>query len=654
VVIGYRFWQRRFSGDTHILGRPITLNGDAFTVVGVMPPDFTYPATHALDAWIPLSYFGPDAIGRDRPLHFLSMIARLKPGVMPERFRTEIAGITARLSRMYPDNPGWTDATVTTIRESIVGEVRRPLIVLVAAVAMVLLITCVNIASLLLARASTRQRELAVRAALGAGRARIVRQLLTESLVLSLLGGVFGAAVGYSAVRMLAAQGTVQLPGASELHVDAVVLAFTFALSLGAGLLFGALPALRAAGPTLERSLRAGGRGSVGARGQWLRSTLTVIEVALAVVLAAGASLATKSFARLVAVNPGFQTANALVVRLSIPSAYSSMERETGYYQALLRAIGDVPGVVAVGSIHDLPTRGNGEMRRAEQLALPVSKADNGAPVQLHHVSPGFFKAMGVPVIAGREFTPMDRANMPVVFLVNEAAARRFWPGENAVGKVLQLGNTTIQIVGVVGNMRQRGLSEAIEPAVYVSALQNTRSGMSIVIRTNGDPLNFANPVRQAIWSVDRDQTIAEVTTLDDLLGGAVARPKLLATLLDAFGSIGVLLGALGIYGLLAFGVSQRRQEIGVRIALGASRNAVLRLVMEQGMMLTVVGVAAGTIVAIVLTREMQSVLFGIAAGDIPTFVEVVALLVATALVASWIPARRALTIDPVTALRSE
>jgi predicted permease len=654
AVLGYGLWQRRFGGDRKIVGRSITLNGDPFTVVGVMGPEFTYPATQTLDAWIPLSYFGPDAIGRARPLHFISAIARLAPGTRPEQFRSEIAGIVNRLSRAYPDNPGWTSATVRPIRESIVGDVERPLYVLMAAVTMVLLITCVNIASLLLARASARQRELAVRAALGAGRGRIVRQLLTESLTLALIGGALGTLVGYVAVRALAANGVAQLPGGAEMHIDGTVLAFTVCVSLFAGLLFGVMPAARAAGPALERSLRAGTRGSVGSQGQRLRGGLVVIEVALAVILAAGASLATKSVVRLLSVDPGFQTSNALVVRLTIPDSYSDQESEVRYYEGILDAVRRIPGVVAAGAVKDLPTRGNGEMRRPAQLGLPEPRRGEGAPVQLHHVSPGYFKAMGIPLRGGREFTPADRAGMPVVFVVNEAAAKRFWPGETVAGKVLIAGSERIQIVGVVGDIRQRGLSDAVEPSVYISALQNTRSGMSVVIRTTGDPLRLANPVRQAIWSLDRNQTIAEVATLDQVVGGAVARPKLLAWLLGVFGVIGVLLGALGIYGLLAFSVAQRRQEIGVRTALGSPRSAVLRLVMGQGIVLAVSGVIIGTLAAQLLTRQMQSVLFGIAPSDPATYAEVIVALIGTAFVASWVPARRALAIDPVTALRYE
>ena len=652
VVIGHGLWLRRFGGDSRVVGRTITLNGEPFTVVGVMGPQFSYPATQTLDAWIPLSYFGPDAIGRERGKHFVSAIARLRAGVSPEQFRSEVAGIVARLSAAYPDNRGWSGATVRSIRESITDDVERPLTVLLVAVALVLLITCVNLASLLVARASARQRELAVRAALGAGRGRIVRQLLTESLLLSLMGGALGAVVGYAAVRALAGAGGAGLPGALDIHVDGVALAFTLGISVAAGLFFGTVPAVRATGPAMEQRLRAGRRGSVGGQGQRLRNGLVVAEVALAVILAVSATLATKSFTRLLAIDPGFRAANALVARISVPDAYSTDERRAVYVEQLFQAIREIPGVTAVGSIKDLPTRGNGEMVQAAQLGLRGSRASDGASLQLHHVSPGFFNAMGVPVLGGRELEWTDGRNAPAVFVVNETAARQFWPGESAVGKIVHAGKQAIQIVGVVGDIRQRGLGEPVDPAIYISTLQNPRSGMSIVVRTSGEPLAAANAVRRAIWSVNRTQTIAEVTTLDDVLGSAVARPKLLAWLLGAFGFLGLLLGALGIYGMLAFAVTQRRQEIGVRAALGAPRRAVLGLVMGQAALLAFGGVIIGTLAASVLTRQMRAVLFGIAPTDTLTFAQVIVVLIGTAMLASWLPARRALAIDPVTALR--
>jgi predicted permease len=652
VVLSHEFWTRRFGGQQSLVGQNITLNAEPFQVVGVMPPGFTYPADRAIDAWIPLAFFGPDAIGRVRGAHFMGVIARLKPGVTVPQLQAELATIAARLTRDYPDNPGWTSVTLMPLRESILGEVRRPLIVLMVAVALLLLVACVNLASLLLARATGRRQELAVRAALGAGRGRIARQLLTESLTLAILGGVLGIALGVVAVRALAAAGASELPRAGDIRVDSTVLLFTLAVSILAGLLFGIMPALRASSD-LERSLRAGGRGSLGGSGQKLRSGLVVAEVALAVILIIGAGLATKSFARLSSVDPGFEPSNALVVTLSVPDRYATPEASADYRYRVLNAVRAVPGVQAAGSIRDLPLRGNGEMNRATIPGLTTS--DAGAPTfQRHHVSTDFFKAMGIPLRAGRTFEMTDRAGAPLVFVVNEEAARRFWPGENAVGKAIRFGTTDIRVVGVVGNVRQRGLAEPYEPAVYVHVLQNSRSRMSIVVRTSGDPLQYADAVRKAIWSQDAYQTITSVTTLESVLGSAVTRPRLLAWLLALFGVIGLTLGAVGIFGVLAYAVTQRRQEIGVRVALGAPPRSVLGLVVGQGMLLTSIGVAVGVLVASVLTKSMQSVLFDIRPSDPITFVQVSLVLLAAALLASWLPARRALAIDPVSALRAD
>ena len=654
IVLAHSLWQRRFGGDPGIVGKSITLNGEPFTVVGVMAPDFTYPAAQRLDGWIPLSYFGPDAIGRGRELHFISVVARLAPAVTPGQFQTEAAGIAAQLARSYPGNKAWTSATVRTIRESIVGQLRRPLLMLVAAVAMVLLITCVNLAALLLSRASARQRELSVRAAIGAGRGRIVRQLLTESLMLATMGGLLGAALVYAAVRALVVTEYANLPGAAGVRVDGAMLAFALGVSLLAGLLFGAMPAVRAAGPALEASLRAGARGSVGAgfAANRLRAALVVGEVALAVVLVAAASLAAKSVARLLAMNPGFDPSNVLVVKISIPPSYEEAHKSYDYYQNVLEAIRSVPGVIAAGSIHDLPMRGEGEMVRPDQLGLPVDGPSASSTVELQQVSAGFFGAMRVPLRAGRDLDVTDHVGTPIVLVVNQELARRFFPGENVVGKVLHAGSESIQIVGVVGNIRQRGLGEAVEPTIYIHALQNMRSGMSIVVRTSASPLRLANAVRSVIWSLDRNQPITEITTLESVLGGTVARQKLLAWLLGIFGMLGLGLGALGIYGLLAFTVAQRRQEIGVRTALGAPATSVLRLIVGEGMTLALLGVVIGGVAARLLTRLMQTELYAISAGDTVTFLEVVVVLLATSLLASWWPARRALAIQPVTAMR--
>lgn len=651
IVISHGFWTRRFGADPGILGQSITLNNEPFQIVGVMPPDLTYPAEGTLDAWIPLSVFGPESIGRARASRFMSVIARVKPGVSEDQLTAEMSGISARLASEHPEqNAGWDNVTVASIRESIIGEVRQPLMVLMVAVAMLLLVACVNIASLLLARATGRQQELAVRAALGAGRARITRQLVTESLTLAILGGLLGIALAFVAVRALRVAGASELPRAGEIGIDGVVLAFTFAVSIVSGLLFGIIPAVRASA-NLEQSLRAGARGTVGGTGQKLRKGLVIAEVALAVILVVGAGLATKSFARLTSVDPGFRPENALVVNLSTPD-FDTPAARLDYYYRVLEAIGAVPGVQAAGSARDIPLRGVGEMIRPQVPDRP-SPAGKGPSAQRHHVSIDYFKALGVPLRQGRTFEMTDRSDAPNVIVINEAMARRFWPGEDPIGQVLDVGYETT-VIGVVGDVRQAGLAEPVEPALYHHALQQFRSRMTIVVRTAGDPLQYANSVRQAIWAVNPTQTITNVTTLESVLGTAVARPRLLAWLLALFGIIGLVLGALGIFGVLAYAVTQRQREIGVRVALGAPPRSVLGLVVGQGLVLATIGVLLGMLVAFMLTASMQSVLYGIEASDPLTFVQVALVLMAAALLASWLPARRALGIDPATALRYE
>ncbi|MES2525330.1 MAG: ABC transporter permease [Gemmatimonadota bacterium] len=653
VVLGYGLWESRFGSAPDIIGRRITLNGEPFSVVGVMPRNFTYPADQQLDVWIPLSYFGPDDIGRVRAARFLQVIARLKPGVTEAQFASAMNTISARLAGAYTENAGWESVTVKPMRESIVGSVQRPLSLLLGAVALVLLITCVNVASLLLTRASARERELAVRSALGAGRGRIIRQLLTESLTLALLGGALGVGLAMFALRALARSSAASLPRSIDLSLDGTVLAFTLVISLLSGLLFGLMPTLRVAGPSLEGALR-GGRGALGKSGGRLRNALVIAQVALAVVLITAAGLTTKSLLRLLSVDMGFNPDNALVVSMGVPERYSTPGAALTYYESILEAIRQVPGVRAVGSVRDLPTQGNGEMRKPDPVGSTTVQPGQSPPVYLHHVSKDYFTAMEIPLKSGRFFEPTDREGAPVVFLVNETMAKLYWPGEDAVGKAIRMGPQEFRIVGVVGDVRQRGPAEAVDPQMFIHIAQNRRSHMGIVARTDGDPLALATAVRQAIWNVDKDQTISSVGTLNDLVGRAVSRPRLLASLLVLFGLLGLTLGALGIYGVLAFAVSQRRQEIGVRVALGASPRSVLGLVVGQGMKLSAAGVAIGIAGAAALAGTLQAVLFEMPSVDPATFAQTVAVLMGAALLASWLPARRALAIDPATALREE
>ena len=648
LVISHGFWLRRFAGDAHIVGKALTIDNEPYTVLGVMPPEFTFPADR-IDYWVPLSTQPADNIGRQRSSRFIDVIGRVAPGSTPAQVHDELAAVSRRTAEIEPEAQGFTDVTVASVREALLGEVRRPLLVLLGAVAFVLLITCVNIAGLLLARATARQRELAVRAALGAGRGRIVRQLLTESLVLAFLGGLLGIGLAWVGVRALGAYGAAELPRADFIRIDGTVLLFALLASTGAGIFFGLLPALRATSQNIQGTLRAGARGSVGGQGQRLRAALVVAEVALAAVLVVGAGLATRSFARILDVDPGFQPRNVLAVRLSVGDA---IEDRMSYHDALFTRIAALPGVEAVGGAKNLPLRGSGEAWPMTVPGSAAGAAEKEVHTPVHHVSVGYFKAMGIPLRGGRNLALSDIATAPLVLVVNESFARRHWPGQSAVGQTVRIGDDVAQVVGVVGDVRQKSLTEPPEPMAYIHYGQNQRSGLSMAIRTAGDPLLHASAVRNAIWSVNKDQTIKSVESMESIVGTTVARPRLLASLLVLFGVMGLLLGALGIYGVLAFAVTQRRQEIGVRVALGASPRSVLGLVVRQGMVLALAGVVAGIIGAFALTRVMAAVLYEVEATDLATFATVIAVLLATAFVASWLPARRALRIHPVQALR--
>ena len=488
---------------------------------------------------------------------------------------------------------------------------------------------------------------------MGAGRRRIVRQLLTESMLLSTVGGVLGIALAFVAVRALRASGIV-IPGIASVQIDLAMLLFAVLVAVGCGVLFGLLPAMRAAGSSLQQSLRSDSRGMVGGRGQKLRSTLVLAEVALAVMLVIGAGLATKSFAKLTAIDPGFSAENTLVAMMSVGGSHQTTEDRFAYYYGVLDAIAAVPGVKSVGSVRDLPTIGTGEKNPVIGAGSPL-REDQRPLAQFHQVSTDYFRTLSIPLKEGRFFERTDRQGKPFVVMINEELGRRLWPGEKSyVGKSLMFGQSPIPIVGVVGNIRQAGIALPPEPAVYLHVLHSFRSRMSIVVRTQGDPLAVAGAVRRAIWSVDKSQTITRVATLEDIIGRSVARERALAWLLGLFGIIGLTLGALGIYGVLAFAVTQRRKEIGVRVALGASPGSVMRSIVGQGVGLATAGVAIGLVGARLLAHTMQGVLFSIQATDLLTFAQVVVVLLGAALLASWLPARRALRIDPISALRAD
>jgi predicted permease len=654
VVLSHAFWRSRFAGSRSVVGSTLTLDGAPYEILGVMPRDFRYPGDR-VDVYIPYSTIPDDGIPRTRDNRVLQVVARLKPGVDIARGRAEVAALARRLSEQYPENRAWTSATMEPLRDVIVGKARTGLLVLLGAVAFVLLLACANLASLLLARATTRERELAVRSALGAGRGRLVRQLITESMVLALGGGALGVLLAIGATRALVMLGSAQLPRAAEIGLDPAVLLFALALSMLTGLIFGLVPALRATSTDLQTALREGGRGSSSARGHRLRAGLVVGEVAVAVILVVGAGLMTRSFLQLLHVDLGFRPDHVLVVNYSIGDAHQGTRGQfRGYYSEVLDRVRAVPGVVAAGATKAIPFRGSGERVDFVPEGMVLASGQEAPTVPLIHVSDGYFHAIGARVIAGREFERSDDDHAPLRFVVNEAFAKKYFPDRPAVGRTLTSGTDQIPIIGVVGDIRQESVEEPAQPTVYIHTLQNLRSQANLVVRTRGEPLVMARAIEDAIWSVDRDQTITSVFTLSSAVGEAVARPRLLTTLLALFGVLGALIGGIGLYGVLAYFVTQRRREIGVRVALGADSASVLRMVVRRGLWLAGVGLIVGLAGAAMLTRFMRSVLYGVGTTDPATFVGVAAVLLGVAFLASWIPARRAARVDPLIAMRAE
>ncbi len=652
VVLSYGFWLRQFGGAESAVGSTVTLGDQPYQVLGVMPAEFGFPSDR-VDVFIPFSTIPDESIPRIRPVRIMDVVARMAPGVTVGQAQQEMTLITRRLSEEYSQDASWGAATVVPLRDALTGQVRAGLLVLLGAVAVVLLMGCVNVASLLLARGASRQRELAIRASMGATRGRIVRQLMTESLVLSLVGGALGLLVAMWGTQFLLTLAAGQLPRTSDIRLDGTVLLFALLVSLVTGFVFGLVPALRASDPNLQGALREGGHGLVGGAHR-LRAGLVVAEVALAAILVIGAGLMVRSFVSLLRVDPGFRPDNLLAMSFTLSTNRHPDATYRDVYQEIIETVRALPGVISAGAAKDAPFKGSGERINFLPQGMVLGDEEQRPTADAIHVSAGYFQTIGTPVITGREFTTDDRFGEPWVLVVNKALAERYFPGEDAVGKTLRFGNIPAQIVGVVGDIRQRAMEASAEPAVYIHNLQNSRVKMTLVARTQGEPLSLVPLVRDAIWSIDRQQTITSIFTFDQIVHDALARPRLLTVLLGAFAAIALTLGALGIYGVLAYQVSQRKQEIGVRIALGGGTSQVLRMIVGRGVGLAIAGVAIGLGGALLLTRFLQSVLYGVAPTDILTFAVVAIVLVAIAGVASYMPARRAARIDPAIALRSD
>jgi putative ABC transport system permease protein len=661
VVLGHAFWQRKFAGDPGVVGRTLTLNGRPHTVVGVLPADFrSLPAglLHApAELYRPLGETYDDKLRSSRHMR---AIARLEPGVTLEQAQTEMRVIAERLEQEHPTTNAGYGVNLVTLREDLVGGVRPALLMLFGAVGLVLLIACANVASLLLARTSARQREIAIRAALGASRGRLVRQALTESVLLSLVGGALGllfALWGVGAIELL---GSTVLPFNEGLHIDLGVLGFTLATSLLTGVLFGLAPAVRSASPDLNVSLKEGGRWAGGGPGR-LRNALVVAEIAMALVLLVSAGLLVKSIGRLQLVDPGFDPTNALTMNVWLPAAnYPDGPSRAAFYDRLVERVERLPGVRSAGVVSTLPGGGGFDRLGIEVEGQPKPPGE-AFDVDRYIVSPGYLNAMRIPILGGRPFTNRDAQDTPLVVLVSATMAQSLWPGEDAIGKrVRGLGSGPgdvqpwREVVGVVGDVKQYGLDTSGTMQLYFPQAQRPTAFMTLVARTESDPASMVAPVRNEILAVDAGQAAFDIATLEQVLAESIARRRFAMLLLGAFALVALVLASVGTYGVISHAVTQRTREIGVRMALGAQPGDVLRLVVGEGAVLALTGVAVGAVGALAATRLLSSLLFEVSATDPATFVGTALLLMGIGVVACYIPARRAARVDPTVALRYE
>jgi predicted permease len=663
VILGHGLWQRRFGSDASIVGRPLSLNGTPHVVVGVLPATFEFPDAE-IDLWAPLVFEnaparpGAPPQPPSRTNHYLTVYGRLKSGVSVEQARTEMDRIGAELSREYPQANRNHSSHVAPLRDQLTQPFRTGLLLLLAAVSFVLLIACVNVANLLLAKAASRRREMAVRAALGAGRTRLAGQALTESLLLGLVGGALGLLVarwGIDLLRTLAPRG-VPVLGLQDLGLDARVLAFALLISIASGVLFGLLPAWHLAGQDVNDSLKDGGRG--GGRGvrRRLRLALVVSEIALASLLLVGAGLTLRSFQALLDTDAGFTTDRLLTALVSLPATrYQGDERIVTTYDEIERRFAALPGVRAVGGTSHLPLT-NQDSRSG--VAVEGRQPSPDAPTRAHlrAVTVDYFRTMGIRLVAGRNFNPSEDGEQPFVVIVNETMARRYWPGNSPLGKRVRLGGSEVwrEVVGIVADVKHWGLERPVNPELYFPQRQMVWRSLNFVVATDGDPASLVAAVREQLRAVDADLPLSNVRTMDQVAARSVAERRGGMLILGLFGVLALILAAAGIYGVMAHLVALRTSEIGIRMTLGAQPSRVMTLVLKEGLMQAALGLAIGIAGAVLVMRSFRTVLYGVGPADPLTIVAVVVVLAATATLACLIPARRAMRVDPVTALRAD
>ncbi|MEK6323111.1 MAG: ABC transporter permease [Acidobacteriota bacterium] len=661
IVLGYGLWQRRFGGDPSVLDQSVMINGRPATVVGVMPKDSQWPDT--IEVWSPLGFGGtPPEWAMRRDNQIWNAVARLKPGVTIEQATAVIKAIASRVEQENPDSRAGVTGRAFTLREWIVGpELRLALIVMLGAVGFVLLIACVNVANLLMARAATREREIAIRTALGAGRTRLIRQLLTESFLLSFVGGGLGLLLALWGVDVLKVMAPASIPRLSEAGIDGGVLAFVAAVSIVTSIIFGLIPAVHASKPDLNETLKEGGRGTAGgARGQRIRSLLVIAEVALSLVLLVGAGLMIRSFLRLQKVDPGFDVDNLLTLDITAPrSRYAKLADVAGFYERVIGRLESQPGIQSVAASSALPLGGGGFYLGRVFLIEGTPPPPTGVQYegQWNVVSPGYFGTLGIRLTKGRDFSSRDTAESTQVIIINETMARAMFGESDALGRRIKSWrdeNVLREIVGVVQDVRYFGRDDKLQSLVYVPHRQDSWNTMSITLRSAGDPKYVTDLVREQIASVDKDIAVANVQTMRRILDDSVAGRRLNMLLLSIFAAVALILASVGIYGVLSYSIAQRTHEIGIRMALGAGRADVLRLVVGHGLKLVLAGVGIGLAGALALTQVMKSLLFEVSTTDPLTFAVIPLTLAAVALLSSYVPARRATKVDPMIALRYE
>jgi putative ABC transport system permease protein len=656
VVISYGLWQRRYFGDPARINEPIVLNGTKYSVIGVMPRDFVF-RDHERDFWIPMHFLPADRAARSS--HFLNVVARLKPDATLDRASQEMASIAKRLEQQYPNDNYRVGSVVVPMKEDLLGKTRVALLVLMAASGCVLLIACANLASLLLARAVARKREMAVRAALGAGRARLVRQMITEATMLALAGGSLGLLLALAGMKILARLVPNGLPDTAQPQLDPRLLLFTLALSLLTGLIFSVGPAIQAARASVNDALKQGGRSGSDTRGRNTRDALVVLEVAAALVLLIGAGLMIQTMSRLRSIDLGFRSDHMLTMSTVLGPKAKDPVKSMEYLERVLAQVRMLPGVESAAFASTLPFQSIGLTRG---FMIDGGSIDqNYSPDALFRVgSANYLQTMGVKIIEGRMFTESDRNDSAPVVIVNETLARHYWPKATAVGHHIAFGSpngrVSRTIVGVVADVHERGYELAMKPGVYVpiTALDLGWGPDTLVVRTKGEPTALTPSLRRIIAQVDPEQPVSQIRTMDEIVDLDVADRQQQMTLLGAFAGLALVLASIGLYGVLSYAVTQRSREIGLRMALGASASSVIRMIVGRGLALTGIGLAIGLITAWAATRAMKNLLYGVAATDPLTFAAVAALLGIIALIACWAPARRASRVDPITVLREE